>query len=103
MFEQMHDPALATLRSPVWPIEGLVQLDHLGDHRREYLEYEGSISGGRGWVKRVESGEFTLSEVGKGEWNLRLLGYPRVRVYVGSWTEWAEREELPMERAGPGS
>ncbi len=26
-----------------------------------------------------------------------LLGYPRVRVYVGSWTEWAEREELPVE------
>ena len=27
-----------------------------------------------------------------------LLGYPRVRVYVGSWTEWAERTELPVER-----
>jgi thiosulfate/3-mercaptopyruvate sulfurtransferase len=26
-----------------------------------------------------------------------LLGYPRVRVYVGSWTEWAERTELPVE------
>ncbi|MBA3319143.1 MAG: sulfurtransferase [Gemmatimonadales bacterium] len=26
-----------------------------------------------------------------------LLGYPRVRVYVGSWTEWAERKELPVE------
>jgi thiosulfate/3-mercaptopyruvate sulfurtransferase len=26
-----------------------------------------------------------------------LLGYPRVRIYVGSWTEWAEREELPIE------
>ncbi|HEX6668915.1 MAG TPA: sulfurtransferase [Gemmatimonadales bacterium] len=26
-----------------------------------------------------------------------LLGYPRVRVYVGSWTEWAERRELPLE------
>ena len=26
-----------------------------------------------------------------------LLGYPDVRVYVGSWTEWAERTELPME------
>jgi thiosulfate/3-mercaptopyruvate sulfurtransferase len=25
-----------------------------------------------------------------------LLGYPRVRVYVGSWTEWAERKELPL-------
>ncbi len=29
-----------------------------------------------------------------------LLGYPRVRVYVGSWTEWAEREELPAESGG---
>ena len=25
-----------------------------------------------------------------------LLGYPRVRIYVGSWTEWAERMELPI-------
>jgi thiosulfate/3-mercaptopyruvate sulfurtransferase len=25
-----------------------------------------------------------------------LLGYPRVRIYAGSWTEWAEREELPI-------
>jgi thiosulfate/3-mercaptopyruvate sulfurtransferase len=29
-----------------------------------------------------------------------LLGYPRVRVYVGSWTEWAERKELPVETGG---
>jgi thiosulfate/3-mercaptopyruvate sulfurtransferase len=25
-----------------------------------------------------------------------LLGFPRVRVYVGSWTEWAELEDLPV-------
>jgi thiosulfate/3-mercaptopyruvate sulfurtransferase len=30
-----------------------------------------------------------------------LLGYPRVRVYAGSWTEWAEREDLPMESGPP--
>jgi thiosulfate/3-mercaptopyruvate sulfurtransferase len=29
---------------------------------------------------------------------LRLLGYPRVRVYVGSWKEWGDREDLPIER-----
>ena len=26
---------------------------------------------------------------------LRLLGYPRVRNYTGSWKEWGDREELP--------
>jgi thiosulfate/3-mercaptopyruvate sulfurtransferase len=38
---------------------------------------------------------------------LRLLGYPRVRNYVGSWKEWGDREELPIEvptgDPGPGT
>ena len=29
---------------------------------------------------------------------LRVLGYPRVRNYLGSWNEWGNREGLPIER-----
>ena len=31
-----------------------------------------------------------------------LLGYPRVRIYVGSWTEWAEREDCRWRWAACG-
>ena len=27
---------------------------------------------------------------------LRLLGYPNVRNYLGSWNEWGNREGLPV-------
>lgn len=27
-----------------------------------------------------------------------LLAYPRVRIYTGAWSEWAEREDLPVAR-----
>jgi thiosulfate/3-mercaptopyruvate sulfurtransferase len=29
---------------------------------------------------------------------LRVLGYPRVRNYTGSWKEWGDRDEVPIER-----
>jgi thiosulfate/3-mercaptopyruvate sulfurtransferase len=29
---------------------------------------------------------------------LRTLGFPRVRNYTGSWKEWGDREDLPLER-----
>ena len=29
---------------------------------------------------------------------LRLIGYPRVRNYIGSWKEWGDRTDLPVEQ-----
>ncbi len=32
---------------------------------------------------------------------LRLLGFPRVRNYIGSWKEWGDRMDLPIEQPTP--
>lgn len=37
--------------------ESSMKADRLPPHRRRYLDYEGPISGGRGSVRRVSSGE----------------------------------------------
>ncbi len=29
---------------------------------------------------------------------LRLAGYPRVRNYLGSWAEWGNHDDLPIDR-----
>ena len=29
---------------------------------------------------------------------LRILNFPRVRNYIGSWKEWGDREDLPIEQ-----
>jgi thiosulfate/3-mercaptopyruvate sulfurtransferase len=29
---------------------------------------------------------------------LRLLGFAKVRNYIGSWKEWGDRQDLPIEK-----
>jgi hypothetical protein len=36
-----------------------VQATYLSGHRRMYLDYEGPVSGNRGWVTRWDAGTFT--------------------------------------------
>src|SRR5947209_2180738 len=70
MFETSSGSALATWRSPQWPIERETILTRLADHRREYLDYEGPVSGGRGHVRRITSGFYRLERRDESNWRL---------------------------------
>jgi hypothetical protein len=62
MFEWRNDGPLTTLRYSHWPPIDPDRFERLPDHRRQYLDYEGPISGGRGFVRRVAFG-FCTHEV----------------------------------------
>jgi hypothetical protein len=56
--------ALATWRCPQWPIDAEIEVERLRDHRRVYLDYEGPVTGGNGFVTRVAGGEATVARQG---------------------------------------
>lgn len=62
MFETSTDSELMTWRSPCWPIDRPTPLVRLADHRRHYLDYEGPISGNRGYVTRVACGLCSITK-----------------------------------------
>ena len=73
MFETAPGSSLATWRSAVWPIDGPTEVTRIKDHRRIYLDYEGEIAGGRGYVTRVAGGGCEV-EVGEANvWTMTLL------------------------------
>lgn len=64
---------LLTWRLRRWPPDGTREAVRLTDHRREYLEYEGEVCGGRGWVQRVEAGECEVELSRDGSCSVRLF------------------------------
>src|ERR1041384_1642635 len=62
LFERSPGSALLTFRCSRWPITEPVELMLLADHRPEYLEYQGPISGDRGQVERTATGVFKTDE-----------------------------------------
>jgi hypothetical protein len=57
--------ALRTWRLDRVPtVAATIPAEPLSDHRIAYLDYEGPVSGDRGTVKRVDSGEFTQTASG---------------------------------------
>jgi len=67
--------SLATWSLPMPPAnEHVVAARSLADHRREYLEYEGSVSGDRGTVVRWDEGHFEWIEKGPDRVVVEIVG-----------------------------
>jgi len=49
-------------REPVDRTSLPIPARRIGDHRKAYLDYEGPLSGGRGAVRRVDSGTLDMIE-----------------------------------------
>ena len=62
MLDQSLDSELSTWRLPHWPPLPGDAFMPLTKHRRDYLEYEGPVSGNRGQVKRIAAGHYTVVE-----------------------------------------
>lgn len=73
MLETTPGSPLATWRCRHWPIDRPGALVRLPDHRRQYLEYEGPVSGGRGEVRRVATGTIELTTCPRGDAGAVLL------------------------------
>lgn len=62
MFEIEKGGMLATWRAKSWPLKSDDVPVRIGDHRPDYLIYEGEISGNRGTVRRVADGTYRRHE-----------------------------------------
>lgn len=51
-----------------------VQATRLADHRADYLEYEGPVSGNRGTVTRWDDGEYEVTCRSARHWIVQLAG-----------------------------
>jgi DNA polymerase Ligase (LigD) len=67
--------ALRTWALAVEPAPGIpIAADQLPDHRHEYLDYEGPVSGNRGTVSRWDAGRFELLGESPRELTVRFAG-----------------------------
>jgi hypothetical protein len=100
MFQTRPGSALATWRSLAWPIERETPLVRLKDHRRDFLEYEGELTGHRGRVRRVAGGTCELSIGQNAIWQVRSLDaaapFALILQQIGG-EHWQVRPELVTE------
>ncbi len=69
MYEPAPDEPLRTFRLDAWPPaspDAVLEATEIAPHRRAYLDYEGPVSGDRGFVRRVAAGELTAEQLPDG-------------------------------------
>jgi hypothetical protein len=64
--------------------DGEFAAKRIGEHRREYLDFEGELSGGRGGVTRVARGELVIEIDQKGRFRARGQLGERVGLFEGA-------------------
>lgn len=76
MLETPDAAGLRTWRLSANPLveRGPIVAELLGDHRREYLDFEGDIGRGRGRVRRLDRGPAELQAAGAGCTRVVLQG-----------------------------
>jgi hypothetical protein len=65
---------LITWEFPDWPPIHSLPVCRLPDHRKEYLDFEGELSGNRGHVTRVDQGSIVLCTHSDERWKIELQG-----------------------------
>jgi hypothetical protein len=70
-----EDQLLLTWRLPEWPPRQPLEVERQNDHRRIYLTYEGEVSGGRGHVRRVDTGVCDVALVSNEQWLLTFAAF----------------------------
>lgn len=66
--------ALRTDNAPKPADTNTVPAEPLGDHRLDFLQYEGPLSEGRGQVTRVGAGTFVTEHQSPDKWQARVAG-----------------------------
>jgi len=72
MFETAPGSALATWRSRVWPINSATTISKLRDHRAAFLNFQGALSGDRGSVTQIATGNCRIEIQGNSRWTILL-------------------------------
>ncbi|WP_437229111.1 DNA polymerase ligase N-terminal domain-containing protein [Planctomicrobium sp. SH661] len=77
---------------------GRVEAESIPDHRADYLDYEGPVSGGRGAVSRWDEGECEIVVDASARLTIRLSG----RKIQGALRECREGDKMWFDVLPPG-